>query len=451
MILALVLASALDAERAIQLANAWKLDEAHAAANAAFVDALACADVDARARALDALGVVARLRGNAVGALDFTSEAIAIASDVDTLARSRNDLGRIHSDLLGDVAAAREEHELVLTLDVRDQRIHVRALNNLGNLAMAEQDLVTARRFYDRAAKLAARAEDEEGALAAEHNIGLALMMAGEPRDALARFARAEEMDRRRGSAQRARILLSRSEAERALGNPHAALSLLREARSSRDFVTSAIVALREADLHIEQRELARAEETLRTARTLATRLRDPSLIALELAYRAKLRLAQARFGEAAELAARAAKTGTLDVVAQASAIAGTAQRRRGNRAAAKRFYRDAIAAIEQQRVRVSTSIDTRLRFFERETFPYVAMVELSDDASEALEFAEAAKARVLREQRPRRAQSSNATFVEYLVTDSVLYAFVVRDSVTMHKIPISRADLDALTQRFAR
>lgn len=460
MILALLLAAALDADRAIELANAWKLDEAMRVARAAYVDALACNDAIAKARALEAMGVVARLRGHVDEALAATLESIAIAEtagDAETLARARNALGRIHIDLLGDPERAREEYERVLAMPLRDRRTIARALNNLGNLAVAEHDLVTARAFYDRAAEESKRADDATGALAATHNVGLVLAMSGESREALTYFARAEELDRRHGGTQRPRILLSQSEAQRALGNTSEALALLRQARGG-DAVTSVLVAIREADVHLQRREHAHAEERLRAARTLARALRDAGLIALELAYRAKLRLAQNRLGEAAELASHAAREarelGALEVAAQASSIAGTAYRRRGDRKSAKSAFRAAIDAVEKQRRRVSRSVETQQRFFERETYPYMAMLELSvadGDAEAALRYARAAKARVLRDTVPR-AKVADATAIEFAVTDTATYAFTIaKGRVSLATIPIPRAELDALTSRFAR
>lgn len=468
-LLAVSVAASGEAERAIQLTNEWKLDEAIVAANAAHDDALACNDLLVRARALEALGIVARLRGDAEAALDFTAESLAIGEhvrDADTVGRSRNALGRIHSDLLGNLDAARAEHESVLELGVADRRVLVRALNNLGNLAISRHDLIEARSFYARAAKTAAAAGDVEGTIAAEHNAGLVLTMSGEPREALAHYARAEKLDGERGGAQHARILLSQSEAHRALGDSSAAVALLRRARKSvRDDVTAAILSLREADLETQRGAFNAAETSLAEARAIGERLHDAPLGALELAYRAKLRLTQKRNAEASKLAveasAIAAEHGLIDTVAQASSIAGTAFRRRGERAQAKKAFRAAIDAIERQRLRVSTSLESRQRFFESETYPYVAMLELSleeNDAATALDYAEAAKSRVLldaaggapraRPARPREGE----LFIEYTVTGSAVHAFVVaKDGVTAHAIPIARQQLDELTARFAR
>lgn len=468
--LALLLAISLDAERAIQLANEWKLDEAEAAARVAHAEALACDDLLVRARALEGLGIVARLRGDSDAALDFTMESLGIGEhtgDANTIGRARNALGRIHFDLLGDADAAREEHEAVLRLDeVTDPRVTVRALNNLGNLATAQHDLVDARERYARAATAAAAARDEEGTIAAEHNVGLVLAMSGEAKEALTHFARAEALDRRRGGAQHARILLSQSEAHRALGDHATALALLRRARKERgDDVTSAILSLREADLELQRGAFTHAETSLGAARAIGERLHDAPLTALELAYRAKLRLTQKRYGGATTLAVRAAgmaaEHGLIDTVAQASSIAGTAFRRRGDRVAAKKAFRTAIDAIEQQRVRVSASLESRQRFFEAETYPYMAMLELSleeNDAAAALEWAEAAKSRVLRDAAGAVARVRNVRprdgelFVEYAVTDAAVHAFVVTpDGVTAHRIAIARRQLDELTARFAR
>ncbi|HVR37871.1 MAG TPA: tetratricopeptide repeat protein, partial [Thermoanaerobaculia bacterium] len=147
--IALVLAAALDIARAIELTNEWKLDEAEAIATKSLAEAIACNDLVERAQALDVLGIVARSRGDLDAALDYTSEALALAeyaNDADLLARTYNDLGRI---LEGD--RARDAYRRGLAQRPHNRVIVVRLLNNLGNLERDESDLAEAVRLYERA------------------------------------------------------------------------------------------------------------------------------------------------------------------------------------------------------------------------------------------------------------------------------------------------------------
>ncbi|HWW61327.1 MAG TPA: CHAT domain-containing protein, partial [Thermoanaerobaculia bacterium] len=360
----------------------------------------------------------------------------------DVLARVYNDLGRL---LDGD--RARDAYRRGLAANPRDRVIVVRLLNNLGNLERDESDLAEAVRLYERARTLARKIGDKQGRLAAEHNIGLVYAQQNDPKRALDYLRRALTIEPRS-----ARTLLSISEAHRALGENDEALRVLARARNAaRDDLTRATILLREADLRVARDDVRGAERDLDASLRL-----DPASRALVLAYRAKLRLAQKRDREAAALATEAATSAMdLDTITQAQSIAGVAYRRAGNTVAAKRAFVAAIDAIERERKLVAGNRESRQRFFEREVFPYVAMMELlvdGGDAQRALEFAERAKARVLVEALRARAQTrvsaSQENVVEYAVAGSRLFAFVVSGERT-RVVELPR--VDELANRFAR
>src|SRR6185369_10192023 len=102
------------AARAIELTNESRLDEAASLAGQARIAAIECDDLIGLARAADASGVIARVRGDVTAAIDYATEALALAEvthDKTTLARAWSDLGRIQIDLLHDTEAAREAYE----------------------------------------------------------------------------------------------------------------------------------------------------------------------------------------------------------------------------------------------------------------------------------------------------------------------------------------------------
>lgn len=401
------------AQRAIDLSNELKLDDAARAAEQALALARDSRDDVASARALDASGVVARLRGDVDAAMSATEEArqhAELANDTDTLARVHNDLGRIYSDLLYDVTRARESYERALALapKIDDRAIVARILNNLGNLQRRENDFAAAVSFYTRAATEAKKARDRWGALTAEHNIGLVYSQQNDPALALTHLRRALALERALGSnASAARTLLSISEARRALGDASGAAEDLRRSRTlakrAGDQLTVAMTLLRAAELELNERQLAAANAHVDQAIAMIERSGASSSVTLALTFRARIRVAQKRFADAISVAndagARAEASGQLDVVAQARTIAGEAYRASGDTTRARSAFVSAVEATERERAQIAGGAESRQQYFERAVSPYLALVELdarAGHAESALEFAERAKARVL-------------------------------------------------------
>ena len=405
------------------------------------------------------MGVIARLRGDVDAALDYTSEALAITHDPDTIARASSDLGRIYADLLHDTDAARAAYERGLLANPRDHVIRSRLLNNLGNLSRGEGDFRAAISYYTRSGAAAKRAHDRYGQLSAEHNIGLVYTQQSDPARALVHLQRALKME------SSARTLLSISEARRQLGDMVGALRDLKRARAAaKDDVTLATILLREGDLRLDRRDLAGAARDIDRSIRIA-----PTPIAL--AYRARLRLAQKRYAEAALGATDAANRAfDTDTVAFAQSIAGEAFRATRNREAAKFAFMKAIDAVEQERGKVAGGAESRELHFESKVYPYLAMVDLSaesNDAVAALDYSERAKSRVLVDVLQGRVGSpppirvrdlatilptADDAIVEFAVTDTALHAFVVtRDGVQAFSTAIPRAELAAVCNRFAR
>jgi CHAT domain-containing protein len=401
------------AQRAIDLSNELKLDDATHAADEALSLAREANDEGAIARALDAIGVIARLRGELDAAGAATNEAIERASranDIDTLARAHNDLGRIAADLLFDAALARQSYDRALGLAPRvgDRAIVARILNNLGNLARSENDFAAAVSFYARAATESRKARDRYGALTAEHNIGLVYSQQNAPVLALTHLRRALALERALGSnAAAARTLLSISEARRAMGDTAGAAVELRRAQTlattAGDQLTVATVLLREGELKLSVRQLTAASDTIDRAIATLQRIGAGSALPNALTFRARVRVAQKRLGEAIadanEAGVQAESAGQLDVVAQARTIAGEAYRANGDLIRSRSAFVSAVEATERERAQIAGGAESRQQYFERAVTPYLALVDLDSragHAESALDFAEQAKARVL-------------------------------------------------------
>lgn len=478
MLLPLLLAAALSgdarvlAAQAVDAANEWKLDEAEKTAERAYAAALACEDLAGQSLAADALGVVARLRGERDRALDETSLALALgeeAGDAVATARAHNDLGRIYADLTGDLDLAHASYGRALESS-KSGSLRARILNNLGDLERRRSRRTAAMELFRGALATAIEAKDRYGRLAAEHNIGLLYAEQNDPRQALAHFRRALQIEQRNRSVTAALTLLSIAEVHRALGEGARAQEYLRQAKelaSTRgDQLALASILVREADLAMEERQFARAKRELDRSRGISRRLQDVRALPLVDAYAAKLALARGEYVTAAATANRAAdaaaKLGQLEIVAQARSIAGMAALRKGSRAAARAAFDSAIDAVERQRVTAVGGAMARQRFFGRELFPYEQMIVLlaeDGDAAAAERYVELKKARVVaeasRRARPakrRPAVQQGAAVVNYVMAGERAFA-VVRAAGTARVValPVTRAELAALANGFAR
>jgi len=389
--------------RAIELTNEWRLDEALQLAEEAREIAIGCGDDGALSRALDAIGIVERSHERAGVALDVTTLALEIAvriGDRESAARAWNDLGRIHSDLLGDNDAAREAYEQARRLAV-DAGLLARIVNNEANLARSEDHFPEALALYLRVAKMARRHRDDVALAAAEHNIGLIYEQQRDPRRALLHLRRAlaiEEKDGHRAAA--GRTLLSIAEARLIMGeNPIADLRRA-ERVGSADRQTVATALLREADILTKRHDFSAAATAVAESARIARHSHDAETVALAQVFDARLQLARGRYRGAERLARSAATTHTtLDTTALAWTTTGDAARALGNKAAARAAFQAAVDAIEKRRAGVIGDAAAHVRFLESEIYPYHALLELeadAGDAASALRIAEMAKARAL-------------------------------------------------------
>jgi CHAT domain-containing protein/tetratricopeptide (TPR) repeat protein len=478
MLLSLLLAAALSADprvlaaQAIDAANEWKLGEAEETAERAYAAALVCHDLGGQALAADALGVVARLRGDRDRALEETSLALALAEesgDAVATARAHMGLGRIHADLAGDLELAHASYRRALELS-KSGVLRSRILNNLGDLERRRSRRTSALEYFRGALEAAVEAKDRYGRLAAEHNIGLLYAEQNDPRQALPHFQRALQIEQRSRSVTAALTLLSIAEVHRALGERTRAEEYLRQAKTLAaqrgDQLALAAILVREADLAMEERQFARAKRELDRSRGISTRLQDVRALPLIDAYAAKLALERGLYATAAAAANRAAeaaaKLGQLEIVAQARSIAGMAALRKGSRAAARAAFDAAIDAVERQRVTAVGGALARQRFFGRELFPYEQMIVLlaeDGDAAAAERYVELKKARVVAEA-SRRARlvkrhppvQQGAAVVNYVMAGERAIAIVrAAGSARVVPLPVTRAELVALANDFAR
>jgi len=461
---AVILAAGEDARTlaaaAIEAANEFKLDAADDTARRAYLAALACGDLAAQSLAIDASAVVARLRGDRDRALDESMLALALAElsgDPIARARSYNNLGRIATELSGDLQTAEQHYRRALDLSADDLPLRARVLNNIGNLERMRSRRTAALEAFRSALHLSERARDSYGQLAAEHNIGLLFAEQNDPAQALPHLLKALAIERRMKSATAARTLLSIAEAHRALGDQAEAARYLRLASGTRDEAALSSILLRQADMAIDGHRFTEAIAAIRRSRAVSERLGDRATVALADAYDAKLALSRGQSRNARTLAERAATTATslhqFDVVAQAESIRGMAALRDNDRHTARAAFDSAIRAVEEQRKGLAGGALARQRFFGRELYPYEQMIALlvdDNDAGEALRYAELKRARSLRRGSRLQPAQTRGAVVSFTMAGERVVAIVSNGRPRIVILPAARAEIARIANEFA-
>src|SRR5262249_18250458 len=155
--------------------------------------------------------------------------------------------------------------------------------------------------------------------------------------------------------------------------------------------------------VHRSQGAYAQALECFQKSLAMRESLGDKAGIADALNDIAEVHKDQGHHSQSLDFAERATaltrQIGYIEELWQARLTAGTAYRALNQPAQARRALEEAISAIETLRAQIAGGEQDQQRFLENNLSPYYAMAELlvaQNQASEALIFAERAKARVL-------------------------------------------------------
>ena len=329
-------------------------------------------DPSLTARALNTAGMIKRIFGDNVGALDYVQRSRQIAEqagDKQMLGAAFNNLGVIYRDH-GEYARALDYFEkgLVLAEAVGNKPLISLTLNNVGTVHGTQGNQLQAIAYFQRALKLAQTADDKSLMAYALNNIGLTHHRYREYPQALDFYQQSlalrEQLKDERGAALTLNNigLLNREQGDhkRALEYYQRSLAI----REKLDDQSGMAYVLNHIGyLNYLQGEYQQALQISKRTIDIATRLQSPELLwrGLELAGRAHTSLKQ--FDEAEKDLIRSIET------------------------------------IEQLRHRVGGDELARQRFFEDKVLPYWAMVELAFSRNrpvDALTYSELAKARIL-------------------------------------------------------
>ena len=369
------------------------------------------------------------------------------SADKPGLALAHLHLGQVYG-AQGDHEASLQETQAgrVLSEELGDKAMVATAINNTANISILRGDYDEALTLYGEALTLSRSLGDTPGIVRRLSNIGYIHHLRGDYRRALEYYEEARPLVR--PTSDSFGILLDHfGEVHRALGNIDAALGYLQrslelaEGRGDKAAVMMRLHGL--GELQREEGHFELATPPLERAAQLAAEIGDKGRHAEALASLAELALERQRTDEARDLYRRSAdmaravgerravtialeglartlsssgrhgdalapaeesvqvaeQAGMAEQLWRAQVTLGRAHERLGQRPAAERAYRDAMAVVEDLRERVAGDEGDRERFLESRLAPYHALVNLlaeAGDAPGAFLAAEQARARAL-------------------------------------------------------
>ncbi|HKU76007.1 MAG TPA: CHAT domain-containing protein, partial [Pyrinomonadaceae bacterium] len=329
-------------------------------------------DPSLTARALNTAGMIKRIFGDNVGALDYVQRSRQIAEqagDKQMLGAAFNNLGVIYRDH-GEYARALDYFEkgLVLAEAVGNKTLISLTLNNIGTVHGTQGNQLQAIAYFQRALKLAQAADDKSLMAYALNNIGL--------------------------THHRYR------EYPQALNFYQQSLALREQLKDERG---AALTLNNIGLLNREQGDHKRALEYYQRSLAIREKLDDQSGMAYVLNHIGYLNYLEGEYQQALDISKRTIEISTRlhspETLWRGLELAGRAHTSLKQFDEAEKDLIRSIETIEQLRHRVGGDELARQRFFEDKVLPYWAMVELAFSRNrpvDALTYGELAKARTL-------------------------------------------------------
>ena len=403
-------------------------------------------------KALDSIGNAQYALGNFQAATEAFQETIrlaGLAGDVERAEMARGGLALIYEQQ-GRVGEALQIQlgSLQYWQRIGDQSGAIVALGNIGNIYTLQGNHAVALEFYNRCLKLIETTGLRSWLPNVLNTIGTVMLAQGNHIEALQQFHRSIQIAHELGArnlaadAERsvAEIHLRQGNDEQALAWYRKTLAIYRQIGSR---VDQADVLASIGKVMARQGNLTGAQQLFEQALRIYRKLNNQHGLAQTLENRAEAfalqgqdRLASALYQQAedryqqirnragiARVLQRIGRieyrmrnyTRALDLAAQAASIAedidllevlvearqtiADCQRAQGHQEEARQLYESTIATVERMRSHTAGGEQDRERFLERTIAPYYALIDLlveMERPSEALHFAERAKARVL-------------------------------------------------------
>lgn len=404
------------------------------------------------ARALNNLGHTHRLQGDFAPAMECFRRELALheaLGDRAGVARALIGVGMIDW-LRGDFTQALEQYRKCLTIfeSLGDNTAIATVLNNVGNIHRAQGNYEQSLECYRKSLKIREEAHDTFGILVSLGNIGAVYGSQGDYARALDYYGRSLAMSEARGDKEGIAITLGnigvlyRKQRDYAQALEYYRKSLavseaindkvgiaqmvnnigtvhlkqgdhaqaleyyrkslaMREASGDKHGISHTLMAI--GAIHTEQGDYAQAMEYYRKSMTLKEAIGDRNGVADLLLHLGAYHKKQGRDAQALDCAERAGaiarQTGDLQLLWFARARAGQAHLALNQLEGARQAFEEAVSIVEEMRGRVAGGEQAQQRFFEDKLSPYHALVDMfaaRDNPTEALVFAERARARAL-------------------------------------------------------
>jgi CHAT domain-containing protein/Tfp pilus assembly protein PilF len=364
------------------------------------------------ALALHGLGGDYQAQGNYSLSLDYFGKSLSLSQsigDKSRMAAALNGFGRTHT-LLGDTDLALDylQRSLALREELGDKGGIGSAVNNIGIVHALRGDYGSAMNFFQQGLTVSEELGDKIGIGLGYGNLGIAHRRQGNLALALDYQQRALKLQDSIGS--KPAVL-------RALNNIGLLYTIMGEYALAADYYKRGLTLSEALKSKAEmanllnntalnyrmQGEYGLAIEISQKTLQLTKELKDKRGTALALWGQAKSYRAlkdYARAAEYAEGAVQAAReAGLRDVVGDTLATLGTIYQASGQSERARATFEEAISITDAIRSQVGAGEQQTQRFFEDKVSPYYGVVDVlasQGKASEALAYAERARARVL-------------------------------------------------------
>jgi CHAT domain-containing protein len=361
------------------------------------------------ARAFGSMGYVDQLRGDYVGSLEYLGKTLAVAQEINdkpVIAQALWMSG-YSNQLLGNYTEALDflGKALRFARDQGDTSNTAYALMNIGGVYERQGNLAEALTYLLQSKKLAEQIQEKRLVAACLRTIGTLEAEQDNLAQSLETLQASlkvfEEIGEKRGVAE---VLNEIGIARR--GAPEAFdafASSLKIAEEIKDPALEAKILGNIGQAYIANHNFARASEYLQRSLKNNQEIGDQYGVCSSLQDLGAMHYEEGQYASAVDFGERAAaiaeRLGSLETLGPTLTTVGSAYRKLNQPEKARQAFEKAIAAIEKMRILVAGGEQEQQQFLENRTTPYYAMADLlldQNNQSEALEFAERAKARTL-------------------------------------------------------
>jgi CHAT domain-containing protein/Tfp pilus assembly protein PilF len=371
-------------------------------------------DSAAALEAAQNISILLSLRGDYVHALSYAQRCLDYARDSRNTAATSQTLAYLGDTytLLGDYPRAHEAFDGALKIlkpgDPKENILRGHAMSSKAEAYIKQGDYARALDLLRRTLVIAEGMNSAPNTAEQLTDMAEVYLNMGDTARALETYSRALELAKRIDYQEAVLPItinigaayLRQGDLSQAMAYARAGFELAQKAGNRPD-VWNALITI--ANVYREQGDGAQAAETYRRCLALAEEMKSQVLIAQTLGELGTLHYRGGRYREALDASDRGANVarqlGLDEVLWKTLTIKGQCDLALGRREEAAKSFSDAVDVVEKLSRQVAGSEDTRRRFFENKTEPYLGMVgllvERGDDFA-ALTYAERTKGRVL-------------------------------------------------------